>query len=337
VSSNPWISPELGFSKGFDNFSSLHRLDADQVVASAERKLDRFEQTSDRSFFLYLHFMDPHNPYEAHPESEHLFSEDISSYFNFNYSAHANTRIRLYDGEILNVDINIGKFLESLKRRGLYDSTKIIIIADHGEQFREHGKAGHGRYLYNEEVRVPLILKTGDQPQVIDDVVSNIDVVPTIFEFIGLVPPTEYPGISLINTASRKIRAGVFSETYRDYPQQAFITNSADKIIFDVRFDRTGKLVRTLRGLYNFSDDKLEQIPLLDDDLQREMTTKLENEYQLARSLKSDINRSKTAQIPSLLGTKLEKQTPRVAPEPDETPVSSELLNQLKSLGYIGK
>ena len=285
VSSNPWIGPSFGYGPGFDQFREIMRLDADHVVSAAEEMVDGFAQNPDQPFFLYLHFMDPHNPYLAHEESAGMFTDDLSLFFNFKYPDHRARPMQLYDGEIRNADHYIGQFFDSLKRRGLYDQARIILISDHGEQFTEHGKKGHGRYLYSEEVRVPLVLKTDNKGRVVDDVVSNIDVLPTIYEIVGLPMPNGLPGISLLDDSGRKKRVGVFSEVYRDYPQQAFTDQIGNRIIYDITLDPNGQYLRTLRGVYNLNQDKLEQVALNDLALEKKLSSYLDAEYRSAQKL----------------------------------------------------
>src|SRR5579864_4926292 len=124
-------------SEGEDRYDSVERRGM-AVVDSASAWLDQHPQGP---FFLWLHFYDPHDPYDPPPP------------FKAQYSASP------YDGEIAYMDSAIGKLLTTLRSRGLYDQTVIVVVADHGEAFGEHGEWSHGLFLYDETIHVPLVIK----------------------------------------------------------------------------------------------------------------------------------------------------------------------------------
>lgn len=110
---------------------------------------------SDR-FFLLVHYMDPHDPYFHHPYN----GEAIARVENPNPPAGLAPRMReLYAGEVRYLDESVGQLIDALRRAGLYDETAIVVTADHGEEFHEHGGWWHGTTLYNEAIAIPLIVK----------------------------------------------------------------------------------------------------------------------------------------------------------------------------------
>ena len=100
--------------------------------------------------------MDPHDPYFEHPYN----GKAIARVANPNPSpALAAEMQRLYTGEVQYLDQNFAKLLAKLRELGLYDDTLIVLTADHGEEFHEHGGFWHGLTLYDEQIRVPLLIK----------------------------------------------------------------------------------------------------------------------------------------------------------------------------------
>jgi len=150
-------------------------------------------------YFLFLHYMDPHDPYFEHP------------YHGVGYA-----RVQLpnpdpelapvleqtYRGEVAYLDRKLGELFDWMKEQGLYESTAIVLTADHGEEFYEHQGWWHGTTMYEEQLRVPLIIKL---PGVnlgglrADMMVNSIDIAPTVMEMLQLQPPAELPGRSLLS------------------------------------------------------------------------------------------------------------------------------------------
>jgi arylsulfatase A-like enzyme len=227
------LGPHRGFGQGFDRFElaatprppvSFCEMIAEWVrfkpvsVPTATRDLTdtaiRFVQSrKDQPFFLWVHYLDPHMPYEPPPQyvermnvdKELGFALEIESGTRPNMDLFGDPSRRawarsLYDGEARYVDAQIGRFLDVLQSLGLYDSALIVFGADHGEEFWDHDGLGHGHQLYNELVEVPLIIKRpgAHDHRVVDDMVSVTDVTPTILDVCGL-PPVDTPtGISLL-------------------------------------------------------------------------------------------------------------------------------------------
>src|SRR6185436_2103368 len=138
------------------------------------------ERHSDRRLFLWAHYYDPHFPREPPEEFARLFPDDG------------------YDGEVAYMDSQIGRLLDALERRGLAGRTLIVVVADHGEGLLEH-EPTHGIFLYEPTVRVPLFFNApGAIPvRTVRDVVSTIDVLPTICGLLHLPPSPDGQGVSL--------------------------------------------------------------------------------------------------------------------------------------------
>jgi arylsulfatase A-like enzyme len=167
-------------------------------------------------FFLFINYYDPHTPYLPPDQYALLFREDE------NYQIPELERLKRhllaqYDGEIAYLDYQMGKLFEKLKELKIYDNTMIIITADHGEFFGEHDCWEHGYELYDEAIRIPLIikypsnhLKTG----IYKKRVSLVDIMPTILNYLRLPISKENQGVDLFEGESR-IMAEVYRHRYR--------------------------------------------------------------------------------------------------------------------------
>lgn len=154
-------------------------------------------------WFLFVGYMDPHDPYYVHP------------YDGSGYGRAANPqpdpadvdRLRaLYDGEITWWDARFGELVAELKRRGLYDDLTIVVTSDHGEEFHEHGGFWHGTTLYDEQVRVPLLLKLPGARRggtVVRHWVQSIDLMPTLLQELDVPVPEGVQGGSLFTGTDR--------------------------------------------------------------------------------------------------------------------------------------
>ncbi len=145
-----------------------------------ESLLAWIDQTGDAPWFLFAGYMDPHDPYFVHPY-------DGSGYARAAHpkpdASEAPALRALYDGEITYWDAELGKLLDALRSRGLYDELTIVITSDHGEEFYDHGGFWHGTTLYDEQVRVPLLIKLPESRRggtVVRHWVQSIDLMPTV-------------------------------------------------------------------------------------------------------------------------------------------------------------
>jgi arylsulfatase A-like enzyme/Tfp pilus assembly protein PilF len=182
-----------GFERGFDVYNAdFHRRGSgEDRYQSMERRGDEvvhralawMNKRTTAPFFLWVHLYDPHDPYTP-PEP-----------FRTRYQADP------YDGEIAYTDAVVAKLLAALRRKGLFDSTLIAVLADHGEAFGEHGEEHHGIFLYDETIHVPLLLKLPKQHTAtrIDEPVQLVDVAPTILQAAALPVPSAMQGKSLLS------------------------------------------------------------------------------------------------------------------------------------------
>jgi len=141
-------------------------------------------QLTDQPSFLWLHYLDPHDPYLPPRE----FSEPIGA----GELNDVQTQRRLYQGEVRFIDSEIGRLVDTLKQEGVYDESIIIFTSDHGEEFLEHGEMGHGADLYQEVLHVPMLIRMpgGSARKTVSDYVPSNALLPTLMDLLALAEPS---------------------------------------------------------------------------------------------------------------------------------------------------
>ncbi|MDC1295799.1 sulfatase-like hydrolase/transferase [Myxococcota bacterium] len=206
------LDPQFGFGQGFAHYDAEFR-DASirpnfpwegHVVPTFDRRAYettdraiawlRKQRNEPRPFFLFLHYFDPHSPYEA--------PGDRAEHFDHEVQEPADLRRARYDAELAYTDSQIGRLLDALPAYGgLHQNTLIVVTGDHGEGLGDHGFGLHAVHLYEEAVRVPLVMRLeGAIPagRVVDEPVESIDIVPTVLDLLGLAKDDDrFPGRSL--------------------------------------------------------------------------------------------------------------------------------------------
>ncbi|HMB70617.1 MAG TPA: sulfatase-like hydrolase/transferase, partial [bacterium] len=135
----------------------------------------------DSSFFFWTHYFDPHDDYLPPPPWNRVFGEG---------------EIRQYDGEVAYTDQHFGELLRAVRARQRGGDVLVVVTSDHGEAFGEQGEFGHGFFLYDVTVRVPLLIgrARGGEPSIHDEYVSTLDLFPTVCRLAGLPVPEGMPG-----------------------------------------------------------------------------------------------------------------------------------------------
>jgi arylsulfatase A-like enzyme len=224
VSTNSTVFADFNFDVGFHEFVELgerpteevHQL-SDVVNATFFEWLD--DRPATRPFFAFLHTTDPHEPYVPREPHRGLLAGDvqdpsISKGPSARRALNADPSLdpqrlkrdmeHLYDAEIAFNDAQFGLLVERLRAEGLYDSTLIIVLSDHGDEFLEHGGWSHGSNLHQEVVHVPLLVKLPDQArggERIAAIAQHIDLLPTVMQVAGLDFEAGGDGISLLELA----------------------------------------------------------------------------------------------------------------------------------------
>lgn len=251
---NVQIRSFMGFDQGFD----LYAEDLGEASRITAAFGDWLQKNSGKPFLAYMHYLDPHWPYTPPAPYNTFFALPASGTLDFNavnwkylerqiaakevtLSAQDLERMRaLYDGEIRYVDASIGEVCNALRARGLFENTLIVVTADHGEEFMERGMVGHGSSLYDELLRVPLILRIPSAaPARIAQTVQLVDVMPTLLDYAGLPAVPEIGGVSLrpLIEGKEQVARAAFAD-YREEGESGIMQQS-------VRLERY-KLIRTM-------------------------------------------------------------------------------------------
>lgn len=186
---------------------------AEDFISPAEEWI---QKNRNKKFFMYMHYIQPHTPYNPPSPFREAFVKEYSGSVkirrpiapNFMDKKALNQSDRLfidamYDSNLKYVDFQLGEILEFLKKSGVYDNTMIFITADHGEAFLEHGEFGHSSSLYEEEIRIPLIVKFPERCGLkgirLEALVQSIDIMATLLDIQGMTERTKsLQGKSLI-------------------------------------------------------------------------------------------------------------------------------------------
>jgi arylsulfatase len=225
-----------GFNRGFDyyddsltyNHPSSYRGVAEELNDLATAWLDNWSAYT-QPLFLLLYYFDPHTWYYAPPPYDTMYDPDYAGPLTAEVYADAQEVVAgniiptpediehlkaIYDGEITYFDDYLHQMMSYLDNKQLLDNSLVLLTADHGDSFGEHGKWNHGGGLYHEELRVPLYMRyPGVIPagHVVTDPVQGIDLVPSVLDWAGLSIPAEIEGISL-----RSLAENQFSGLSRD-------------------------------------------------------------------------------------------------------------------------
>ncbi len=235
--SNPYMSGYFGWNRGWDHFydSMADKVDeanpyikGDILNKKVQNWLSGYVSgESHDPFFLWLHYMDVHEPYT--PENDYLKKIDPSlSFSTAEYMALFKEIIlprdatdpkkvellkKLYLAHVVEVDEYVAELFGILEKSSVLDDTVVIITSDHGDEFGEHGSLSHDGKMYSELIHVPLMIYDSrlDQGQTCDNLVSGVDIPPTILDLFGVKSPPTYKGQTLL-PVDKYISKGCFGE-----------------------------------------------------------------------------------------------------------------------------
>lgn len=285
-------------------------------------------------FFLWLHYMEPHTPYnpdrpfrpispEITPQQEQSLRElgflptlgasspENAPSLNLTTEEHE-ALVSLYDGSIAEVDQLIGEILTVLDREGLRERTMVVVTADHGEEFCDHGGYSHGQTMYRETIRVPLIINgpmITVPGQTVETPVRLLDLLPTLAEAIGQPVPSEARGESLLSLLQGEDLEG--QPIYSEYTYQP-------------PYDLRAVLYRGYKLIYCPSRQQAELYNVVQDPTEQ---------FDLAQREPASVDEMMTLLEEWMERTALAAETlPRAAPP--ETVDQDSLREQLEELGY---
>ena len=203
------LHARFGLSQGFDHYDQDFG-GSDEKLFFSERKAEAvtaagtawIESHHTQPFFLFLHYFDPHHPYEPPEPFATTFGDDR------------------YAGEIAYTDASIGQVIATLKHLDLLDSTLLVITADHGESLGEHDEDSHGFFIYQGTIHVPLIIRPpgGAAGRKVDEPAGLIDIVPTVLGLLNLEAPDQVQGVNwtrvVRGSEAQTVERDIYSESW---------------------------------------------------------------------------------------------------------------------------
>jgi choline-sulfatase len=277
VSENPHVNSAFGFDQGFEHFEGRKDFRGD-AATSGERAIAWLESLDgSEPFFLYLHLVDPHGPYTPGAKLREIFTSGLEPAS----PAVAKGRLAplldgekavdlvpgdvrfleaLYDAELIMTDAVVGGMLDYLEMKGLEERTVVLLTSDHGEEFLEHGSLKHGYWLYEETLRIPLILHVpGASPHRSRDTwVQLLDVAPTLLDLLGVDAPESFEGRSFASLLAGEELGpqSLFFETHYQGAARRALRSGRYKLVVDE--------VAGTSELYDLVNDPGEEIDLAD-------------------------------------------------------------------------
>jgi len=216
------FNPSGGFGRGFEVFQEGCVW---KSAACVNREAMESLKPGSQPLFLYLHYIDPHGPYQppktwhrkfarGRAEKKWVRMGDPNPIGNWLYKGKPNPGFTpadvrflkdLYDEEIAYFDSRFAELLAALRASGRLDDSIVVFASDHGEDFLEHGQIKHCRTLFDSSIRVPLLVKIpGVAAKIVSRPVQNLDLVPTILDYLGVEAGTRFAGRSLRPAIEKK-------------------------------------------------------------------------------------------------------------------------------------
>jgi arylsulfatase A-like enzyme len=281
------VAGSLGFDQGYDSFTWRDRASAVWVNRKVEEALA--EADPEQPVFMYLHTIEPHDPYTPGPRSLARFDRGFAGRCDGSVEGLEEVGcvrpqvsrddiehlIDLYDAEVFEADEGFGGFLEVLRKAGRYQDALIVLVSDHGEAFAEHNTLCHGWTLNREEMHVPLIVRFpgGRNAGVrVRDRTGLTDIVPAVLAEVGLTPELDYrlPGRGLPGQpgsrtgGDRRTYAEVSIRPSNDHDLVGVIDEDGFKRSIDVSVLPRETVPREAIGLWDTRNDPTESKNLLD-------------------------------------------------------------------------
>ena len=319
-----------GFDRGFAEFHELWRTHGSRGDVFRQAVPGWLDAQGGRRFFAYLHFREPHSPYDPEPPFDTRFGPDapipkaarrppgdawivdVNQGRRTLTPAEADHLARLYDGNLAYADHEVGELRRALESRGLWDKTIVIVAADHGEALLDHGWIGHNVQLFEESARVPLIVRfppaAGVSSRRVGALADLLDLGPTIADLFGVLgqggSDRAFTGRSLLPVVEGAPgKPAVLTRTIWDRPIYARV-EGPHKLVYDTR---TGS-----QHLYDLEADPAER-----------------TDRASAEPILAAFHRQALQETIARLSRR------PVASAPDQAEMTREQCENLKALGYL--
>ena len=326
----PHLNPNVAnLGQGFGQITPATRKNRTATETVEEGMTLLAKNSESQPFFMWLHMVDPHSPYESYMPGQHrdtLLSPSVpmaraikaspgfqrnNPWFKKTFKKHKETKplLEYYNDEVLEVDAGLGKLQKSLKEKGLWENTIVVFTSDHGENLGEHELYFHHGGLYESALRVPLVLRVpGSKAQTSTALTQTVDVAPTIMSLLGLPlwPDARGQNLQAVIQGTQEPSAFVFSEHL--FAQQAAVRSATHTLILHRKSTRQFPSYEIVKGKYEF----FERDPIS------------------AKESPRPVSSPEALQLREILATYLETgitRTPKAAKEQD--------MESLKALGYI--
>lgn len=224
---------DTGFAAWVRDTKHAGSVDDRYTVAEAIQWIDK---RGDEPFFLYLNLQNSHLPYVVPADFPRRFSSekvDFTIRFGHIPAGKIEHVKNAYADSLAYVDAQIARLFEHLRRRGLWDRTVIVLTGDHGQAFHEHGFSAHAGPIYNEVMKVPLIVSApGLQAGPDERLSQHADIAPSILDLLGLPPHPGFQGMSLFDASPSRERS-IYMVAQTPQAHQIGIVRDRYKLIYD--------------------------------------------------------------------------------------------------------
>ena len=283
----------FGLARGFDRYvgydGPLLKRRSAPVLTDAVEAAIRDRSREEPPWAIWVHYLEPHEPYLPHAEHD--------------FGARPMDR---YDAEIASVDSHLARLTAALDSAGVADRTVVVYTSDHGEEFEEHGRRFHGKQLFDESVRVPLVIHVPGAPAVrVASPVSAADLTPTVLNLLGLEPGLDYGARSHVGRLT-----GVGPAADAEEPRRVFIECVRDDgrprarqvALVEWPFKAIVDLERGHERLFDLAADPAEQRDL--------RLTRPEVFARMGDAIRAEASRHETAQFARLVGRNVGRKAP---------------------------
>lgn len=326
------VDSRFGLGQGFDVYDDQFAEGQAFKALNSERKAEKvfeafsrwFDKNHSGQFFCWVHFFDPHLPYDPPSPYKEEFAENP------------------YDGEIAYMDDYVGKVVDKLQEKNILANTFLILAGDHGEAFGEKVEAGHGIFLYEGTMKVPLVFYAENhipQGMIVKPRVRLIDLMPTVLDMLDIQANKDIQGLSLLPYIAGKKKESLSSyiETY--FPRENYGWSELVGLVSgDWKYIRAPK-----EELYNLKKDPGETINVIDEQkkIAQDKRTKLDETIARNSSLlsaKREMTAEEKERLRSLGYVSYSESVPSgPLPDPKDRIEELHLIQQAETLDRNGK